>query len=110
MSTSAIPMPRTLEPFTRAPQADAALGWCLRFLNGEMKGRTITLKRGPNLLGSAGDCEVLLPGSDVLPRHLVFSVGEVVLTVQRMGTARARLNGSAAARVQNHAQEVVLTL
>jgi type III secretion protein D len=93
MAASAIPMPRTLEPFTRAPQADAAPGWCLRFLNGEMKGRTIALKRGPNLLGSAGDCEVLLPGSEVLPRHLVFTVGEMVLTVQRMGTARARLNG-----------------
>ena len=40
-------------------------GWCLRFIGGAMRGRTITLKPGVNLVGSAGGCEVMLPGPDV---------------------------------------------
>jgi len=91
---AAVPMPRTLEPFANGSNAAAAApGWCLRFLNGEMKGRTMALKRGPNLLGSAGDCDVMLPGGEVLPRHLVFTVGELAVTVQRAGTGSAQLNG-----------------
>jgi type III secretion system YscD/HrpQ family protein len=68
-------------------------GWCLRFLSGAVKGRTIALKPGANVLGSGGECEVMLPGGDVLPRHLVFTVGELVVTMQKVGTASARLNG-----------------
>ena len=68
-------------------------GWCLRFLSGAVKGRTIALKPGINVLGSGGECEVMLPGGDVLPRHLVFTVGELVVSMQRLGTAAARLNG-----------------
>ena len=68
-------------------------GWCLRFLSGAVKGRTIALKAGANVLGSGGECEVMLPGGDVLPRHLVFTVGELVVTMQKVGTASARLNG-----------------
>ncbi|OUM01955.1 FHA domain-containing protein [Variovorax sp. JS1663] len=70
-------------------------GWCLRFLSGAVKGRTIALKPGINVLGSGGECEVMLPGGDVLPRHLVFTVGELVVSMQRLGTASARLNGEA---------------
>ncbi|MBT2324094.1 forkhead-associated protein [Variovorax paradoxus] len=73
--------------------AASAAGWCLRFLSGAVKGRTIVLKPGINVLGSGGECEVMLPGSDVLPRHLVFTVGELVVSMQRLGTASARLNG-----------------
>jgi type III secretion protein D len=78
-----------------AGPARAALGdgWCLRFLSGAVKGRTIALKPGLNVLGSGGDCEVMLPGGDVLPRHLAFTVGELVVSMQRLGTASARLNG-----------------
>ena len=62
------------------PHAAAAVapGWCLRFLSGAVKGRTIVLKPGINVLGSGVECEVMLPGGDVLPRHLVFTVGELV--------------------------------
>lgn len=67
--------------------------WCLRFLGGPLRGRTITLKPGANALGSSAECEVLLPGSDVLPRHLVLLVGEVVVSLQKVGTASAQLNG-----------------
>jgi len=77
--------------FDPAPAPNA--GWCLRFLSGAVKGRTIALKPGMNVLGSGGECEVMLPGGDVLPRHLVFTVGELVVSMQRLGTASARLNG-----------------
>jgi type III secretion system YscD/HrpQ family protein len=78
-----------------APHAEPAVGagWCLRFLSGAVKGRTIALKPGLNVLGSGGECEVMLPGGDVLPRHLAFTVGELVVSMQRLGTASARLNG-----------------
>ncbi|HEX7687985.1 MAG TPA: FHA domain-containing protein [Burkholderiaceae bacterium] len=67
-------------------------GWCLRFLSGAMKGRTIELRPGANVLGSAGECDVMLPGGDVLPRHLVFNVGELVVSVQRTGEGEVLLN------------------
>jgi type III secretion system YscD/HrpQ family protein len=84
---SAVPLTDALQP--RAPTAH----WCLRFLSGAVKGRTIVLKPGANVLGSGGECEVMLPGGDVLARHLVFTVGELVVTMQKVGTAGARLNG-----------------
>jgi type III secretion protein D len=67
-------------------------GWCLRFLGGAVKGRTLALKPGPNVVGSSGECDIMLPGSDVLPRHLVLGVGELVVSVQKIGVATARLN------------------
>ncbi len=70
-------------------------GWCLRFLSGAMKGRTIELRPGANAVGSAGECDVMLPGGDVLPRHLVFTMGELVVSAQRSGEAQVLLNGEA---------------
>ncbi|QNK67341.1 FHA domain-containing protein [Variovorax sp. PAMC26660] len=83
------------DPDTAAPHGMPAVaaGWCLRFLSGAVKGRTIVLRPGINVLGSGGECEVMLPGGDVLPRHLAFTVGELVVSMQRLGTASARLNG-----------------
>jgi len=93
--TPALPLSNAPRPFASgvAPQAEAAPAWCLRFLTGPMKGRTVALRRGANLLGSAPDCDLMLPGGEVLPRHLLFSVGELVVSVQRIGAAAARLNG-----------------
>ena len=72
---------------------DAAVpGWCLRFLSGAMKGRTIALKPGQNVVGSNGECDIMLPGSDVLPRHLVFAAGELVVAVQKLGGGALQLN------------------
>jgi type III secretion system YscD/HrpQ family protein len=85
---SAMPLPADT-----APQRVPVAHWCLRFLSGAVKGRTIVLKPGANVLGSGGECEVMLPGGDVLPRHLVFTVGELVVSMQKIGTAGARLNG-----------------
>ncbi|KQV95066.1 FHA domain-containing protein [Pelomonas sp. Root1237] len=78
----------------RAHTTTAAVpGWCLRFLSGAVKGRTIALKPGVNTLGASGECEVMLPGSDVLPRHLVFTVGELAMSLQKVGAAAVKLNG-----------------
>jgi type III secretion system YscD/HrpQ family protein len=79
------------EPIRSAPTATP--GWCLRFLSGRVKGRTIALRPGANTLGASGDCEVMLPGGDALPRHLVFTVGELAMSVQRVGAAPVKLNG-----------------
>ncbi|HEY9066314.1 MAG TPA: FHA domain-containing protein, partial [Burkholderiaceae bacterium] len=69
-----------------------APGWCLRFLSGAMKGRTIALRPGQNVVGSNGECDIMLPGSDVLPRHLVFTAGELVVAVQKLGSGALQLN------------------
>ena len=69
--------------------------WVLRFLGGAMKGRTIALERGTSTLGSAAACEVMLPEREVPERHLVFEVGSVAATVQRVADAPASLNGQA---------------
>jgi len=71
----------------------AAGGWCLRFLGGAVKGRTVALRPGPNIVGSSGECDIMLPGGEVLPRHLVLGVGELVVSVQKIGAATLRLNG-----------------
>lgn len=67
--------------------------WCVRFMKGSLKGRTIALKHGDNTLGSAGDCDVMLPGGEVQPHHLVIHVGELAVALQRVGAAVIALNG-----------------
>jgi type III secretion system YscD/HrpQ family protein len=68
--------------------------WCLRFLSSGMRGRRITLKPGANLLGSAPECELLLPDTDARGQHLALTAGEVALTVRRLGEAAVELNGA----------------
>jgi type III secretion protein D len=77
--------------------AAASPGWCLRFLSGAVRGRTISLSPGINVVGSAADCQIMLPASDVQPRHLIFSAGAVALSVVCVATADARINGDALA-------------
>lgn len=72
--------------------ASPSATWCVRFLNGPLRGRTIALKHGTNVVGSGSDCDILLQG-DVLPRHLVFTVGDIAVSIQKQGTAQVRLNG-----------------
>jgi type III secretion system YscD/HrpQ family protein len=67
--------------------------WSLRFLGGAMLGRTIALKPGLNVIGSAGDSDLMLPSGDVQPRHLEVVVGEISITVKRAGVGPAHLNG-----------------
>jgi type III secretion system YscD/HrpQ family protein len=68
--------------------------WCLRFLSSGMRGRRITLKTGTNTLGSAPECEVLLPDTDARGQHLALTAGEVALTVRRLNDAAVELNGA----------------
>ncbi len=67
--------------------------WGLRFLNGGLRGRTLTLPVGERLLGSSAPCDVLLPGSEVAPRHLVLVAGELTLVLQRLHDHPVQLNG-----------------
>lgn len=69
--------------------------WCLRFLSGAVRGRTLSLQRGGNVIGSATECQVMLPGSEVQGRHLLVQVGDMAVTVQVLDGASARLNGEA---------------
>lgn len=68
--------------------------WCLRFLSSGMRGRRLTLKAGANLLGSAPECELLLPDTDARGQHLSLTAGEVALTVRRLADAPVELNGT----------------
>lgn len=75
-----------------APATAVSATWCIRFLNGPLRGRTIALKQGANVVGSGADCDILLQG-DILPRHLVFTVGDIAVSIKKLGTATAKLNG-----------------
>lgn len=70
----------------------ATAGWGVRFLSGSLRGRTIALKPGANVVGSGSDCDIMLSG-DILPRHFVFTVGDIAVSIRRIGTAVVRLNG-----------------
>ena len=79
------------------------LDWCVRFQKGALKGRTIALRRGDNILGSAGDCEVMLPAGDAQPHHLLIHVGELAVSLQRLGDAAFALNGAEVQRARRGA-------
>jgi type III secretion protein D len=79
----------------RGQPAAGGAGWCLRFMGGAMKGRTVALARGTSVLGCAAGCDVMLPPGEALERHLVFEVGAVAATVRRVGDAAAWLNDEA---------------
>lgn len=68
-------------------------GWSLRFLGGEVYGRLVTLRRGENVLGAAGEVDISVPGADVQPRHLVLNVGDVAVSAERVGDAAVEING-----------------
>ncbi|MEK8030866.1 FHA domain-containing protein [Ideonella sp. DXS29W] len=68
--------------------------WCLRFLSSGMRGRRIALKPGTHTLGSAPECEVLLPDTDARGQHLALTAGEVALTVRRLNDSPVELNGA----------------
>lgn len=72
---------------------NAAPGWCLRFLSGAVRGRSIALRAGTQVAGAAQACEVLLPPSDAQAQHLEFKVGELLLSVRCLPGAEARING-----------------
>lgn len=72
-----------------------ASGWTLRFLGGDVYGRQVTLRRGANVLGTAADVDISVPGAEVQPRHLVLNVGELAVSAERVGEAAVNVNGRA---------------
>ncbi|MEM5369015.1 type III secretion system inner membrane ring subunit SctD [Paraburkholderia azotifigens] len=79
-----------------APNASAASSqdavaspWNLCFLSGPMYGRTMSLARGANWVGTAADCEVILPDREIAAKQLCLQVGALAVTVQNFGESKA---------------------
>jgi hypothetical protein len=73
-----------------APSQDtAASPWNLCFLSGPMYGRTMSLARGANWVGTAADCEVILPDREIAAKQLCLQVGALAVTVQNFGEGKA---------------------
>ena len=70
-----------------APQEAVASPWNLCFLSGPMYGRTMSLVRGANWVGTAADCEVILPDREIGARQVCLQVGALAVTVQNHGGA-----------------------
>ncbi|MEJ8795661.1 type III secretion system inner membrane ring subunit SctD [Trinickia caryophylli] len=66
-------------------QAVDASPWNLCFLSGPMYGRTMSLARGANWIGTAADCEVILPDREIGPKQVCLQVGALAVTVQNAG-------------------------
>ncbi|WP_241018445.1 type III secretion system inner membrane ring subunit SctD [Paraburkholderia sp. Tr-20389] len=73
-----------------APSRDAlASPWNLCFLSGPMYGRTMSLARGANWVGTAADCEVILPDREIAAKQVCLQVGALAVTVQNFGESSA---------------------
>ncbi len=68
--------------------------WSLSFLSGPLYGRTLALKLGDNWVGSAAQCDVIVPDREIAPRQLRLSVGQIAVSVQNVGGGEATLNGA----------------
>ncbi|MFM0614410.1 type III secretion system inner membrane ring subunit SctD [Paraburkholderia nemoris] len=79
----------TLDPHRavlNAPAQDAAASpWNLCFLSGPMYGRTMSLARGANWIGTSADCEVILPDREIGAKQVCLQVGALAVTVQNVG-------------------------
>ncbi|HDR9270635.1 TPA: type III secretion system inner membrane ring subunit SctD [Burkholderia vietnamiensis] len=65
--------------------ATLASPWNLCFLSGPMYGRTMSLARGANWVGTAADCEVILPDREIGAKQVCLQVGALAVTVQNHG-------------------------
>lgn len=72
-----------------AAQDAVASPWNLCFLSGPMYGRTMSLARGANWVGTAADCEVILPDREIAAKQLCLQVGALAVTVQNFGESKA---------------------
>ncbi|RQR58937.1 EscD/YscD/HrpQ family type III secretion system inner membrane ring protein [Burkholderia sp. Bp9126] len=59
--------------------------WNLCFLSGPMYGRTMSLARGANWIGTSADCEVILPDREIGAKQVCLQVGALAVTVQDHG-------------------------
>ncbi|MBM2771236.1 type III secretion system inner membrane ring subunit SctD [Burkholderia anthina] len=65
--------------------AALASPWNLCFLSGPMYGRSMSLARGANWVGTAADCEVILPDREIGAKQVCLQVGALAVTVQNHG-------------------------
>ncbi|WP_175710281.1 type III secretion system inner membrane ring subunit SctD [Burkholderia ambifaria] len=72
--------------------AALASPWNLCFLSGPMYGRTMSLARGANWVGTAADCEVILPDREIGAKQVCLQVGALAVTVQNHGGAPVLFN------------------
>lgn len=91
----------TLDPHTALngnasaqPRDTAASPWNLCFLSGPMYGRTMSLARGANWVGTAADCEVILPDREIGAKQVCLQVGALAVTVQNFGAANDASGGA----------------
>lgn len=75
--------------------SSAKAPWSLSFLSGPLYGRTLALKLGENWVGSAAQCDVIVPDREVAPRQLRLSAGQIAVSVQNVGEGDVTLNGVA---------------
>lgn len=68
--------------------------WSVAFLSGPLYGRRLALKLGENWIGSAAQCDVIVPDREMAPRQLRLSVGHIAVSVQNIGGGDALLNGA----------------
>ncbi|MFM0637361.1 type III secretion system inner membrane ring subunit SctD [Paraburkholderia metrosideri] len=87
MSSTTLDPHRTALNAPPAPAQDAAASpWNLCFLSGPMYGRTMSLARGANWIGTSADCEVILPDREIGAKQVCLQVGALAVTVQNVGT------------------------
>lgn len=85
MQTSTLDSHAGASGLRAAPHEAAASPWNLCFLSGPMYGRTMSLARGANWVGTAADCEVILPDREIGARQVCLYVGALAVTVQNHG-------------------------
>lgn len=83
------------QPATQpSPHSDKS-PWKLCFLSGPLYGRSMPLRMGANVVGSAPNCEIIVPDSSVAARELMFEVGGIAVSARRLDEAEPTLNGQA---------------
>ncbi len=79
------------------PPARVLAGWVVVW-RGPQRGRDHRIWRGRNVVGTGADCDVVLSGPDVLPRHAVIEVDDAGVFLVGLGAGRTRVAGRAARR------------
>jgi pSer/pThr/pTyr-binding forkhead associated (FHA) protein len=66
----------------------------LRFLTGPLKGSTINLISGQNIIGKGSDCDIYVPDARVSKQHCILDVEEERCTIKDMNSTNKTMLGS----------------
>jgi pSer/pThr/pTyr-binding forkhead associated (FHA) protein len=66
----------------------------LRFLTGPLKGSTINLMSGHNLIGKGDDCDIYVPDARVSKHHCIIEVGEFDAKIKDLNSTNKTMLGS----------------